>query len=245
MSLDLPANPDKVELVLKAFAENKVTSFADLGACWGVNAAYTIAALLCNQISRAYVVDTHPTPLAMKRLEAFGEKVKFVKGEFGFPETYKQVEKLDAVILFDVLLHQANPHWDEILAMYAEKARVIVIYNQNFVGPKTLRLTDLDAARYASIVPKRQSERDQQIPATVKHLFDNLDQQFPGSAKTYRDAHHHGQWAITDPDLVSVMHKLNFRKTFFKDYGPFHRSKFFRNMGYVFVKNVDELPFAV
>jgi hypothetical protein len=119
--IDVPANPDKIELVLKAFKDNDVKTFADLGACWGVNGAYTNAALLSFKIARAYVVDTHPTNISRERLAPFGKKVKFLQGEFGYPEVYNKISEIDAVLLFDVLLHQANPDWNDILSIYAKK----------------------------------------------------------------------------------------------------------------------------
>ena len=241
--IDVPANPDKIELVLKAFKDNDVKTFADLGACWGVNGAYTNAALLSFKIARAYVVDTHPTNISRERLAPFGKKVKFLQGEFGYPEVYNKISEIDAVLLFDVLLHQANPDWNDILSIYAKKARVFVIFNQNFLGPKTLRLTDLGAKNYARIVPKRRAERDQELPKSVRQIFENLDQIVPGLTKTYRDAHCHGQWGITNEDLILTMSRLGYQMKFFGDFGPFGTTGFFRKHGYIFVRSTVEMPF--
>src|SRR3712207_8336532 len=47
-----------------------------------------------------------------------------------------QVQGVDAVFFFDVLLHQVRPHWDEVLNLYSA-AKVVVIYNQQWTGSKT------------------------------------------------------------------------------------------------------------
>ena len=65
-----------------------------------------------------------------------------------------QVGRVDAIFLFDVLLHQVAPDWDTILEMYAKNVRVFGIYNQQWTGADTtVRLLDLGEEEYFRNVP--------------------------------------------------------------------------------------------
>jgi hypothetical protein len=44
-----------------------------------------------------------------------------IEGNFGSPAVAQQLQNVDAILLFDVLLHQVSPDWDEILDLYATR----------------------------------------------------------------------------------------------------------------------------
>jgi hypothetical protein len=70
------------------------------------------------------------------------------------------------VFFFDTLLHQVDPNWDAVLQMYAGIARIVLIYNPQYVNLQTTtRLLDLGLDEYARNVP---------LPITeerTKHIF--------------------------------------------------------------------------
>lgn len=235
--LHKPVVPHKATMVLDSFARHKVRSFADLGACWGVNAGYSYQALMSFAIERAYIVDTHITELAKHRLKLY-PAAETVVGEIGYTETVDRIPPVDAVIMFDMLVHQANPDWDEIIRMYAPKGRLFLIYNQQWVGSEhTVRLVDLGKEAYARNTPGGTNDAGVSIDARVEELFANLDKPHPLFDKSYRDAHNYWQWGITDADLIATMWKHGFRLEAMNDYGHFYGPlPNFRNHGFVFVR---------
>ena len=83
-----------------------------------------------------------------------------------------EVGDVDAVILYDVLLHQVRPDWNEVLRMYAPRTRHFIVYNQQWVkGPDTVRLVDLGKDEYFRSVPAGSAGFRSYVD-----LFDNLDQ---------------------------------------------------------------------
>ncbi|MDY0094507.1 MAG: hypothetical protein RBT80_17575, partial [Candidatus Vecturithrix sp.] len=93
-------------------------SFIDLGGVWGVNGAYTFYTLDRYAISQAYLVDTHLNDLVRKQQEQYPQ-LQLISGNFGNVDIVKTLQQVDAIFLFDILLHQVKPNWDEILEMYA------------------------------------------------------------------------------------------------------------------------------
>ena len=108
-------NYDKKDLIDLAFriATPSPRSFADLGGVWGVNAAYTFYSLDRHAITSAHLVDTNFTPVVLEKSKRY-DKLNLVEGNFGDARSVEKVGKVDAVFLFDVLLHQVKPDWDEI-----------------------------------------------------------------------------------------------------------------------------------
>jgi hypothetical protein len=87
-------------------------------------------------------------------------------------------------MLFDVLLHQVKPDWDEVLALYAKYARTFLIYNRQWTGEKSVRLLDLGRGEYFRNVPHSPAE------PPYDTLFDKLDETHPEHGRPWRDAHH-------------------------------------------------------
>lgn len=141
---DLPTKPEKMELLDIAHELTGFRSFADLGGCWGVNGAYAFhAAGLCGgELERAVIVDGNVTPRTRQRATAY-PKLELVQGLLGERTAMEAVGRVDALIMFDILLHQVDPDWDEFLRLWLERARTVIIFNQNWLGtPKTIRFVD-------------------------------------------------------------------------------------------------------
>jgi hypothetical protein len=221
---------EKLELIEFAFRKQNLKSFADLGGVWGVEGGYTFHALDNYNIVNAALVDTHPTEFVKVRSHDY-PALRVIKGNFGDDETAREVGTVDAVFLFDVLLHQVAPDWDKVIELYAPNVSCFVIYNQQWTGSfSTVRLLDLGEAEYFRNVPHKRSERP------YADLFKKLDEKHPDHDRNWRDVHHIWQWGITDGDLEQVLGKLGFKVALKKNYGRFARLANFENHGYVFTR---------
>lgn len=199
----------KTDLIDRAAAHG-MRSFADLGGVWAVEGGYTFYALEHHDIERACLVDTGVTGTVRERARAF-PRLRLVDGDFGDPATPGEVGHVDAVFLFDVLLHQVRPDWDEVLAMYAEVADLMLVVNPQFRGDETVRLLDLGREEYLHTVP--------QLPLHDE-VFSRLDEIHPVYGRPYRDIHEIWQWGITDADLERVMSGLGYRCVYDRNTGP-------------------------
>lgn len=133
----------KINLIDRAFTSCRIESFADLGAVWGVEGAYTFRALDKYPVKEAVLVDGRITPTVAARANSYPQ-LRVIEGNFEDQEIADKVGNVDALFLFDVLLHQVSPDWDTILDMYAKNVRCLLIYNQQWIGSTTtVRLLDL------------------------------------------------------------------------------------------------------
>ena len=224
-------NRDKLNLIDYTFCtvNPQAKSFIDLGGVWKVNAAYTVYTLQNFKVDQGYIVDTDYNLKVNKRLAAFPNLIKLT-GDFGNNEIIGQINDVDVIFLFDVLLHQVNPHWDEILSMYARLSKCIVIYNQQYVASdKTIRLTDLPLEEYKVIAPFRKDDLYEQI-------YNNMDTIHPEYKKPWKDIHNIWQWGITDTDLRQKMNSIGFKEVFYENYGKFSSSRFFEDHAFIFIK---------
>lgn len=222
----------KKELIDVAFTRlpHTLTSFADLGGVWGIDGAYTFYILRRYAIRRAVLVDTDVTARVREKAKRFDTLV-LLEGDFGDRSTVERIGQTDAVLLFDVLLHQVKPDWDEILEMYAAHTRCFVIFNQQFVaGENTVRLPALGKEQYFAYVPM-----DPDSPG-YRNLFERPDEIHPRYNKRYGDVHNVWQWGITDNDLVAMLERLGFRLAFRKNYGQFSTFRAFENHAFIFVR---------
>lgn len=220
----------KLDLIDFAFENLGVRSFADLGGVWGVEGGYTFYALDKHQVDKAFLVDTHPTSLVLDKSQTY-EQLDVLTGSFGDPEIVSQVSGVDAVFLFDVLLHQVSPDWDEILEMYGRQTRCLIIYNQQWTGSgSTTRLLDLGEDEYFKNVPHNRRQEP------YKSLFEKLEQKHPDHDRPWKDVHHIWQWGITDADLTERLATLKFRQEFSKNLGRFGRLKNFEDHAFIYCK---------
>lgn len=219
---------DKIDLIDFAFTSLKAHSFADLGGIWGVNGGYSFYALAKYDIASSVLVDTYPTVIFQKQRENY-KQLRFIQGNLGEERVARDVGQVDAIFLFDVLLHQVAPNWDELLEMYARQAQCLAIYNPQWIqSNRTLRLLELGEREYFQNVPHTPSE------AQYENLFQKLTQTNPDHGRLWKDIHPIWQWGITDADLRSKIEALGFRLRFHKNCGNFGNLKNFENHAYVF-----------
>lgn len=223
-----PLNNVKLKLIDHAFKIYGIKSFVDAGGCWGVHGGYTFHALSKFNLDKAFLIDTHITDTARKRSSSY-PNLELLSGDFGNDQLVGTLGTVDAVILFDVLLHQVNPDWDKIIEMYSRITDNFIIYNQMFIGSrKTIRLIELGEQEYLKNTPYKGMED------FIHELFDKLEQKHPEHNKTYGESHHYWQWGITPPDLFSIMSKFDFRADYVLNYVKFGDLPHFENHGFLF-----------
>jgi hypothetical protein len=222
---------EKLQLIRHTFNLIQPTpiSFADLGGVWKVNAAYTIYTLQKYDIKKAFIVDTHYDRITNKKLKKYDNITK-IKGNFGDDSIIEKIGKVDVIYFFDVLLHQVNPDWNEILMKYSKVSNIFIIYNQQLINnEKTIRLTDLPLEKYKKFAPQR---KDGLYNFVYTHR-DEINQEYN---RPWIDIHNIWQWGITGTDLENTMNNLGFEKVFFKNFGGFSNSAFFEDHAFIFTK---------
>lgn len=228
-------NRHKLDIIDFAFALATPDSFADLGGLWGVNGGYTLYALDVHKPKRASLIDTHPTKTFLQRQKGYPQ-LKYIKGNFGDRGIAEDVGQVDALFLFDVLLHQVSPNWDEVLEMYSRQTCCLVIFNQQWIGSdSTIRLLELGEDEYFQTVP-----HDRSSPP-YDNLFQKLDEKHPDHDRTWRDVHHIWQWGITDMDLQRQMADLGFHMQYYKNCGRFGKTNRFEDHAFVFTKKLGSI----
>jgi hypothetical protein len=223
-------NSEKLELINFAFQSQNAHSFADLGGVWGVDGGYTFYTLDMFNPTKAVLVDTHPSDLVLQQSENYSQ-LGFIKGNFGDRFVSEKVGQVDAVFLFDVLLHQVAPDWNEVLELYSDQTRCFLIFNQQWVGSNsTVRLLDLGEDEYFLNVPHTRDE------SPYDDLFQKLDQKHPDHERAWRDVHHIWQWGITDDDLKMKLKSFGFQLQYYKNCGQVGHLENFENHAFVFSK---------
>lgn len=220
---------DKLRLIDKVFRDilPSAQSFADLGGVWNVNAGYTLYTMRKYPIRRGILVDTNFPDGLLDTLSTV-PALTVLQQDFARKETIDLVGPVDAVFFFDVLLHQANPSWKEILGDYARNVSCFVIFNQQYIkGNTTVRLTDLPIDEYISLAPRGRDE-------TYRYVYTHANEIHPDYKKPWRDIHNIFQWGITDDDLRGTMSGLGFREVYFKNHGRFSNLPAFENHAFIF-----------
>lgn len=222
---------DKLRLIDRVFREAQPTarSFADLGGVWNVNGAYTLYGLRHHSVDRGVLVDTDFPDRLPQKLEAV-PRLQIIRGDFADAAVIERVGTVDVVFLFDVLLHQANPSWDTVLSAYAQRARCMAIYNQQYVlGNASIRLTSLPLEEYVEIAPRGRTD-------VYRYVYEHADEIHPTYGKPWRDIHNIFQWGITDEGLRAVMAGLGFREYYYRNLGRFSNLPAFENHAFIFVR---------
>jgi hypothetical protein len=222
-------NPNKLELIDEAFRRAPIRSVVDLGGVWAVDAGYAFYAVEEHGAERAVIVDVDIIPAVHER-QASLPQVELVQRNFAVASTAEHVGDVDAVILFDVLLHQVKPDWNEVLANYAPHTKHFLIYNQQYTGPKTVRLRDLGKEQYFKHVPESPD-----LPYYVNY-FERPDDLNPfyEEPRTWRDTHACWQWGITDDDLRATMSSLGFNEVYYQNHGPWPGIEQIENHAFLF-----------
>jgi hypothetical protein len=224
-------NPDKKKLIDYVFGRFTFpASFADLGGVWNVDGAYTFYTLSKYKTEYAFLVDTDFTETVIRKGKR-SASLKLIHGNFGEESVAAQIGRVNVIFLFDVLLHQVDPDWDQILEIYSRRTDYFVIYNQQWIGSESsVRLLDLGKEEYFRNIPHG---KDDQL---YKDLFDKIKEIHPGHKKIWRDIHNVWQWGITDRDLTGKMENLGYKMLWHRNYGRFGSLINFENHGFVFKK---------
>ena len=197
----------KVQAIDAAFRQHDLRSFADLGGVWRVHGGYTIRTLNKFDVDRAWIVDLEFDDETRKQASKFPQ-LELVGERFTAPAARERVGEVDAVLVFDVLLHQAAPDWDEVLAMWAPQTRCFIVANPQWTGPETIRLLDLGKEEFLRNVLADPGQHQ------LHHdVFQNADEPDVFGKRLW-DSTAIWQWGITDEGLDEAMQKLGFRRSF-------------------------------
>ncbi len=226
-------NYDKARAIDYVFSamNPRARSFADLGGVWNVDAAYTFYILGKYAIHAACLVDTDFSSKVLKKSRRYAH-LSVLPANFGDPGVPEQIGPVDVILLFDILLHQVKPDWDEILELYAPFTRAFVIFNPQFTGSEsTVRLLDLGESEYFNNIPH---DKDSSL---YRSLFENMYELHPQHHKLWRDIHNVWQWGITNSDLRAELTALGFSEIYHKNCGQFSSLPNFENHAFVFLKS--------
>ncbi|MHB8837465.1 MAG: class I SAM-dependent methyltransferase [Gemmatimonadaceae bacterium] len=222
--------PEKLALIDHAFSTLPIRSFADLGGVWGVEGGYTFEALRRFPAVRGTLVDTHFTPGVETRAR-HEPRLRLIRGSFGEQDTVAEVGSVDAVLMFDVLLHQVNPDWDTVLERYAPHVKCLLIYNQQWTGNgRRVRLLDLGEDEYFRNIPHTRNE------PPYDDLYAKLDTMHPDHGKPWRDVHHVWQWGLTDADVEEKAAALGFTLRRKQHHDRFGQLPNFENHSFLFCR---------
>jgi hypothetical protein len=224
--------PCKKEVIDYVFNRFKVNTVAELGCVWGVSGVYGRYIAETYPHTMVIQVDWHWTDEA-KELCGKYSNISMMTGDFGNAEMPSKVGSVDAIILFDVLLHQVAPDWDRVLQMYAPYTDLFLIVNPQFTGsPVTVRLLDLGRENYFANVP-----HDKEHP-TYKNLFDKMYEiNTEHGGRIWRDISSVWQWGITDSDLFHKIRELDFNPVYQKNIGGWGDLANWECNAFVFKKN--------
>lgn len=206
---------DKLALIDFAFQEviTNPQSFADLGGVWNVEGGYTFYPLEKYDIKSAFLVDLAFTDGVKEKSNKYNN-LTLINGNFGDKKVINQLGNVDAIFLFDVLLHQVNPNWDDILTLYSSVSDCLVIYNQQFINSEnTVRLLDLG---YDEYVENTHYTKDN---PTLNTVFANMYDMHPTKQRIWKDITDIWQWGITDNDLCDKMETLGYTLKYYKNCG--------------------------
>ncbi len=207
-------------------------SFADLGGVWGIDGAYTFYILDNHPISSAFLVDTDFTEFVRTKSRHY-QNLLLLNQNFADRSLPERIGHVDAIVLFDVLLHQVKPDWNEVLEMYAPATNCFIIYNQQIIGQdRSVRLLDLGFDKYFELV------RVNRKSALYRNLEENPDKPHPAHGRAWRDIHNVWQWGITDGDLVHMLERLGYEMIYQKNWGQFSNFKRFENHAFIFRKRL-------
>lgn len=217
----------KLRAIDVAFERFDCSTLADLGGVWAVDGGYALYAADRHGATRVTICDEDFTEALLARSHR-DPRLRLVRGNFAIPRVAEEIGQADAILLFDVLLHQVAPDWNEVLALYAHKARCLVLAGPWWTGPQTVRLLELGREEYLANVP---------VPDFHASILDRLDEVNERRGRLWRDSHDIWQWGITDEALRSTLSQLGFRLAYHENLGPWRGLPRFHDCSYVFVRD--------
>lgn len=222
---EVQPKPEKLELLETAHELTEFRSFADLGGCWGVDGAYAFhAARLCgNELKRAVIVDGNLTPLTLERAKEV-PNVELVQALLGSNQALDAVGQVDALIMYDILLHQVKPDWDRFLLNWLPHTDALIIFNQNWLKtPRTIRFVDRGLDWYYRNVYVW--EDDWNTRARLESWFKRHHER-DGDGRLERDNHWYWQFGIRPLELVGLLARNGFELVYMKRHRhPFGRGR--------------------
>ena len=219
---------DKRGLIDSAFVRFRARSFADFGGIGAVDGGYSFYALETHKPERGVLADVKADLIRDKA--ANHANLDLIEGDFFDEEILAQVGKVDVAFVFDILLHQAAPDWDEVLERLVKHthARVILIFNPQWTASdRSVRLLDLGIERYREEAPRPHEH-------LLKAAYETPDEIWEGENRRYRDLRHFWQWGITDEDLIAKMKSLGYKLEFFENRGRFDALPNLENHSFLF-----------
>jgi hypothetical protein len=195
---------------------------------WAVDAGYALHLARKPGVERVLAVDENFTPAASAAV-ARRRNAEQLEGNFADERVREAVGPVDAIMMFDVLLHQVAPDWDELLERWAAQTSCVILAGPWYRAGRgeTVRLIELGEERYLDIVC------EQEIHAG---LFERLDQVNEQRGRPWRDVHDIWQWGITDADLRERMAGLGFELAFYENHGSWRGLPAFSSGAYVFAR---------
>jgi hypothetical protein len=210
------------QLGIRTFAE------LDMGQALGERAFYAIDR---PSVREGVLADARPTRARdqlLTTIERAAERpgLRVVDGDVFDPVTISEIGQVDAILMFNVLLHMVAPDWERALELYAPLASCFVIGNPQWrAGGRSIRLIELGRERFLETVPPSAAHQD---------LFEHLDEWRPAEGRAHRDSRTAWQWGITDDGLLAKMHELGFELEYERSLGPFPRAPSFEGKAFVF-----------
>ena len=213
-----------------AVSQLGIESFASLdnGVTYGEQALYAIAK---PELCRGVLADvrlTRPRDQILNMLELAAEwpGLRVVGGDALTEATAREVGRVDAIFLLNVLLHAVAPDWDEVLALYAPRTECFVIGQPQWVAsPETVRLHDLPREEWLEAMPDSIARSG---------IVDRLGEWFAPQLRPLRDARTLWQWGITDAGLEGRLRQLGFALAHRIDHGALPGTGAFVNRTLVF-----------
>jgi hypothetical protein len=210
--LDVPIDAAKARLVSDAIDRYGLKSIMDVGACWAVHGGYTFHALESGKIDRAVVLDGEITDLTRERA-AGDARIVMREGNIGDADFIAALPACDAAIMFDVLLHQVAPDWDEFLIRYCGRVNHVVIWNQDWIGSgSSVRYVERGLEWYLGNVGDTDAAR-------ITRWFERHDEISPRWGRPWRDVPDFWQWGIVSAELIDTMRRAGFRLDYFDNCG--------------------------
>jgi hypothetical protein len=222
-------SPAKLRVIDYCFEQLGSRSFADLGGVWGVDGAYARYAADAHSAEHGVLVDENFTEHYLER-ERKLPALTHLTGNFGRSDVAGSVGQVDVCMFFDVLLHQVDPDWDAVLALYAPICRRIAVVQPQWNGPETVRLLDLGEDEYMAAI----AHVDAAHGSLYDGLFGRLDELNEKRGRPWRDVHDIWQWGITDRELIARMAALGFGLRLFENTGPWRGLERFHESTFVF-----------
>lgn len=225
---EVPPKREKLELLDTAHELTDFRSFADLGACWGVDGAYTFhAASLCgSELERAVIVDGNLTHLTRERAKEH-PRVELVQALLGSRQALDAVGEVDALIMYDILLHQVKPDWDRFLLNWLPHTNALIVFNQNWLKtPRTIRFVDRGVDWYYRNVYVW--EDDWNARERLESWFSRHHER-DEDGRLERDNHWYWQFGIRPLELIRLLAKNGFELVYMKR----HRHAFGRSRPWI------------